>query len=43
MGCVISILNVELMGVGVANGGLPFPGTVYPVPDVGNIYLIWDN
>ena len=28
--------------VGV-QGGLPFPGTGCPVPDVGNIYLVLDD
>ena len=31
-----------LMGKGVAYGGLPFPGTGCPVPDVANTYLIWN-
>ena len=26
----------------VAFGGLPFPGTGCPEPDVANIYLIWN-
>ena len=29
-----------LMGIEMANGGLPFPGTGCPVPDVTNIYLM---
>ena len=32
-----------LMGKGVAYGSMPFPGTGCPVPDVANIYLIWNN
>ena len=31
-----------LMGKGMAYGGLPFLGTGCPVPDVANIYLIWN-
>ena len=31
------------MGEGMAYGGLPFPGTGCPVPDVGNIYLVWSD
>ena len=31
-----------LMGKGMAYGGLPFPGTGCPVPDVANTYLIWN-
>ena len=31
------------MGDGMAYGALPFPGTGCPVPDVGNIYLIWND
>ena len=25
----------------MAYGGPPFLGTIFPAPDVGNIYLIW--
>ena len=27
----------------VAYGGLPFPGTGCPVPDVGNIHIVWND
>ena len=27
----------------MAHGGLPFPGTGSPVPDVGNIYLVCND
>ena len=36
-------IDVLLMGEGKACGGLPFLGTGCPVPDVGNIYLIWND
>ena len=29
------------MGKGMDYGGLPFPGTSFPVPDVANIY-VWN-
>ena len=32
-----------LKGEGMAYGGLPFLGTVCPIPDVGYIYLSWNN
>ena len=32
-----------LMEKGMAYGGLPFPGTGCPVPDVTDIYLIWNS
>ena len=28
---------------GMAYGGLASPGTSYPVPDVGNVYLVWND
>ena len=31
------------MGVGRADGGLPFPATGCPVLDVGNIYLVTND
>ena len=30
------------MGEGMAYGGQPFWGTKWPVPDIYNIYLIWN-
>ena len=27
----------------MAYGGLPFPGTYYHIPAVGNIYLSWNG
>ena len=43
MGYVICIQMSYWWGEGVAYGGLPFPGTGCPVPDVGNIYLVWNG
>ena len=38
---VCHLFNLDwLIGKDMAYGGLPFPGTGCPVPDVGNIYLI---
>ena len=31
---------VSLMGKGIASGGLPFPGTDCPIPDVDNLCLL---
>ena len=36
-------LDVEPTGEGMACGGLPIPFTCFAVPDVGNIYLIWND
>ena len=32
-----------LMGEGMASVGLPFVGTGCPEPDVGKIYLVWND
>ena len=40
-GVCILYVYVQLMGKEMACGGLPVPGTDCPVPNVGNIYLIW--
>ena len=42
MGCATCIYLYWLLGKGMAYGGLPFPGTGYPIPDVSNIFLIWN-
>ena len=42
MGCDTCIHLYWLMGKGIAYGGLPFLGTSCPIPDVANIYLIWN-
>ena len=42
MVCATNIYFYWLMGKEVAYGGLPFLGTGYPVPDIANIYLMWN-
>ena len=36
-------LDVKLMGETTVYGSQPIPGTGYSVPDIGNIYLLWDD
>ena len=36
-------LRYQTVGEGMAYGGLPFPGAGFPVSDVANIYLIWND
>ena len=40
---MIVLYNALLMVEGVAYGGLPLPDTGCPVPDVGYIYLVWND
>ena len=40
MGCSTYFICIDVVGQGVACGGLPFLGTGCPVPDIANIYLI---